>query len=82
MLIEGDRCFVDYFELFLGPLRNTGVFYGRLLPPTNEEQIRLGQQVVGVKKLKSNVKTITQKNGLKGNVSIHSGKLTCANSCT
>lgn len=44
------------------------MFYGRLLPPTNEEQIRLGQQVVGVKKLKSNVKTITQKNGLKGNV--------------
>eukprot|EP00105_Crassostrea_gigas_P007334 XP_011421538.1 PREDICTED: uncharacterized protein KIAA1958-like [Crassostrea gigas] len=74
----GDRCLVDYFELYLGSLGNTGAFYRRPLPPTDEEQIRFGQQVVGVNKLKSFMKTITQKGGLKGNFTNHSGKRTCA----
>lgn len=53
-------------------------FYRRPLPPTDEEQIRVGQQVVGVNKLKSLIKTITQKDGLKGNFSNHCGKRACA----
>lgn len=69
---------VDYFELYLGSLGKTGAFYRRPLPPTDEERIRFGQQVVGVNKLKSFMKTIAQKGELKGNFSNHSGKRTCA----
>lgn len=74
----GDRCLVDYFELYLGSLGNTGAFYRRPLPPTDEEQIRFGQQVVGVNKLKSFIKNKPQNGGLKGNFSNHSGKRACA----
>lgn len=65
---------VDYFELYLGSLGNTGAFYRWSLPPTDEEQIRFRQQVVGVNKLKSFMITITQKGGLKETFSSHSGK--------
>ncbi|XP_061195452.1 uncharacterized protein LOC133203697 [Saccostrea echinata] len=74
----GDRCMVDYFELYLESLGNTGAFYRRPLPPTDEVLIRFGQQLVGVNKLKSFMKTIAEKGELKGNFSNHSGKRTCA----
>lgn len=62
----------------MGSLGNTGAFYRRPLPPTDEAQIRFGQQLVGVNKLKTFMKTIAEKGGLKGNFTNHSGKRTCA----
>ena len=78
IFIKGERCIVDYFELYLESLGNTGAFYRRPLPPTDEVPIRFSQQLVGVNKLKSFMKTIADRGGLKGNFTNHSEKRTCA----
>ncbi|XP_062620651.1 uncharacterized protein LOC134282241 [Saccostrea cucullata] len=71
----GERCMADYFKVHLDALGNEGSFYRRPLagsPP------RYGSQLVGVNKLKSMMKVICEKAGLKGNYANHSGKRTCA----
>ncbi|XP_062567663.1 uncharacterized protein LOC134229896 [Saccostrea cucullata] len=65
----------DLFKLYLEALGNEGLFYRRPLagsPP------RYGIQAVGVNKLKSMMKIICDRAGLKGNFTNHSGKKTCA----
>eukprot|EP00105_Crassostrea_gigas_P009739 XP_011424812.1 PREDICTED: uncharacterized protein LOC105326458 [Crassostrea gigas] len=71
----GDRCMANFFKIYLDALGNEGPFYRRSLagsPP------RYGSQLVGVNKLKSMMKVICEKAGLKGNFTNHSGKRTCA----
>uniref|UniRef100_K1QWU1 Uncharacterized protein n=1 Tax=Magallana gigas TaxID=29159 RepID=K1QWU1_MAGGI len=71
----GDRCMANFFKMYLDALGNEGPFYRRPLagsPP------RSGSQLVGVNKLKSMMKVFCEEAGLKGNLTNHSGKRTCA----
>ena len=76
--ISRERCMVDYFQLYLDALCNTGPFYRRPLPPSREINMRYSQQPVGVIKLKTLMETIAQKGQRKGNFTYRSRKRTCA----
>ena len=67
----------DVFDLYLRALGNKGDFYRRPLA-NSAGNLRYSNQPVGINKLALFMKEITQKGGLKGNFTNHSGKRSCA----
>ena len=63
----------DFFKVYLQALGNEGFFYRR---PLSGSPPRYGMQAVGVNKLKSMMKIICERTGLKGSYTNHSGKRT------
>lgn len=73
-IISGDRCIADYYLRYISNV-GKGKFYRRPLPG---EPQKFGNQIVGVNKLKTMMKEITDRAGLKGHFTNHSGKRSCA----